>query len=585
MRTIYFENRKSGIALIGDLSWGSHFCHFYQTADDLVEILVPYFRAGLENNELCVWVTSRPLGVKGAAKALSESVPRFEEYAKGGRIEIVPSRRWPAVGEETGIAILAMLDKAISGGFDGLRLACNAVPERRGSKAFACSGADVAGRHNVISAFAYPRDKFDAAGLMEAVKSHRFALVRNADRWELLKSSEAEIVIDALKRSEEKLNSLFSNMSEGFAYHRIVLDSEGKPCDYVFLEVNEAFERLTGLTAAAVIGMRATEALPGIDRDPTDWIGRYGEVALTGRPTQFESHSELLGKWYEVSAFCPHKGYFAVTFSDISERKLMDEELRRANDDLEARVRERTAELSTTVARLELMNQELREFAFVASHDLQEPLRKIQTYCDLTKKRCASALDRTAQDYLARVENSASRMRQLLLDLLQFSRVATRPGPFKQIELGELAREAADVFEETVRKTGGLVEIENLPRIEADESQMIRLFQNLVGNALKFRGGESPHIRISAGPEGDGVCEIFVRDNGIGFEQQFAERIFKPFQRLHNRNEYEGTGIGLAICRKIAERHGGSIRAESEPGKGSTFIVRLPVKQERWDLT
>ncbi len=585
MRTIYFENRKSGIALIGDLSWGSHFCHFYQTADDLVEILVPYFRAGLENNELCVWVTSRPLGVKGAAKALSESVPRFEEYAKGGRIEIVPSRRWPAVGEETGIAILAMLDKAISGGFDGLRLACNAVPERRGSKAFACSGADVAGRHNVISAFAYPRDKFDAAGLMEAVKSHRFALVRNADRWELLKSSEAEIVIDALKRSEEKLNSLFSNMSEGFAYHRIVLDSEGKPCDYVFLEVNEAFERLTGLTAAAVIGMRATEALPGIDKDPTDWIGRYGEVALTGRPTQFESHSELLGKWYEVSAFCPHKGYFAVTFSDISERKLMDEELRRANDDLEARVRERTAELSTTVARLELMNQELREFAFVASHDLQEPLRKIQTYCDLTKKRCASALDRTAQDYLARVENSASRMRQLLLDLLQFSRVATRPGPFKQIELGELAREAADVFEETVRKTGGLVEIENLPRIEADESQMIRLFQNLVGNALKFRGGESPHIRISAGPEGDGVCEIFVRDNGIGFEQQFAERIFKPFQRLHNRNEYEGTGIGLAICRKIAERHGGSIRAESEPGKGSTFIVRLPVKQERWDLT
>jgi signal transduction histidine kinase len=249
-----------------------------------------------------------------------------------------------------------------------------------------------------------------------------------------------------------------------------------------------------------------------------------------------------------------------------------------SRDELETRVRERTAELSQTVARLELLNAELQEFAFIASHDLQEPLRKIQTFCDMAQKRSSSALDSTGREYLDRVLNSANRMRQLLRDLLAFSRVASRPEPFKELNLAKSAREAADVFEASIKETGCRLEIEDLPVIEADESQISQLFQNLIGNALKYRGSDSPSIRIYGNIEGH-VCEIRVEDNGIGFEQQFAERIFKPFQRLHGRSEYEGTGMGLAICRKIAERHGGTIRAQSEPGKGAKFIVRLPVNQ------
>jgi PAS domain S-box-containing protein len=268
---------------------------------------------------------------------------------------------------------------------------------------------------------------------------------------------------------------------------------------------------------------------------------------------------------------------------DISERRHMEEELRKSRDDLELRVRERTAELSATVARLELVNAELQEFAFVASHDLQEPLRKIQTFCDMAKKRCAPVLDNTSQEYLDRVINSASRMRQLLSDLLQFSRVAAKQEPFETIDLVKIVREAADVFEKTVKNTGALVDIESMPTIEADESQMLRLFQNLIGNALKFRSNGIPNVKVYGKLVGRGLCEILIEDNGIGFDPKFAELIFKPFQRLHNRNEYEGTGMGLAICRKIIERHGGSIRAESEPGKGSTFIIRLPVKQDRWE--
>ena len=237
-------------------------------------------------------------------------------------------------------------------------------------------------------------------------------------------------------------------------------------------------------------------------------------------------------------------------------------------------------ELREYASRLELVNAELQDFAYIASHDLQEPLRKIQTFCGMAKKRCDPVLDTTSQEYLDRVLNSASRMRQLLDDLLKFSRVATRPEPFKKIDLGKMVREAAEVFEATIKETGCEIEIERLPLVEADETQMLQLFQNLIGNALKFRGTEKPLIRVYGKFDGqEGVREIYMKDNGIGFDQQFAELIFKPFERLHGRNEYDGTGMGLAICRKIAERHGGTIRAESEPGNGSTFIIRLPVKQ------
>ncbi len=235
--------------------------------------------------------------------------------------------------------------------------------------------------------------------------------------------------------------------------------------------------------------------------------------------------------------------------------------------------------LKANLARLELINSELQEFAFVAAHDLQEPLRKIMTFGDLLKTRYSTALDESGVIYLERIINSVARMRDQLYDLMEYSRVATRPEPRKQADLGKIAREVLKSFEEKIRETGAGIEIGTLPIMEVGEHQISRLFQNLIGNALKFRSEAPPVIKIDSDCRNGEYCEIFVRDNGIGFEQEYAELIFKPFQRLHGRGEYEGTGMGLAICRKIAERHGGSIRAESKPGRGSKFIVKLPVKQ------
>ncbi len=298
---------------------------------------MPYFRAGLENNEFCVWVTPETLGADEAKAVLGKAVPYYENYVKNGQIEIISAVSWYAGGGKSGRSIVSRVDKAVTAGFDGLRLACSVFSGKKGRRALTCYGTDVISRYNVIAVFNYPRDEFDAIGLMEAVKNHRFALLQNAGRWEIIESSGARTIRDALKRSEEELQTLFSNMSEGFAYHKIILDDKGNPCDYVFLKVNTTFERLTGLKKEDIIGKKVTEAFPGIEKDAADWIGRYGKVALTEKPEHFDIYSERLVKWYSVSAFCPHKGYFAVTFSDITERKQAEEAIRDAFKESERR--------------------------------------------------------------------------------------------------------------------------------------------------------------------------------------------------------------------------------------------------------
>jgi light-regulated signal transduction histidine kinase (bacteriophytochrome) len=242
-------------------------------------------------------------------------------------------------------------------------------------------------------------------------------------------------------------------------------------------------------------------------------------------------------------------------------------------------------ELKAYAERLELLNRELQEFAFVASHDLREPLRKIQAFGDRLVHKCAATLDEEAKDNVARMIKSAKRMSELLDALLRYSRVSTRGSPFQLTDLQEVLVDAISDLELVIRRVDGMVEIGELPPVEADPIQLRQLFQNLIGNALKYhRTDEKPMVRIHGRVE-EKTCRIFIEDNCIGFENKYIDHIFKPFERLHGHGKYEGLGMGLAICRKIVERHRGSITATSIPGKGSTFIVTLPVKQvpeRRW---
>jgi light-regulated signal transduction histidine kinase (bacteriophytochrome) len=231
--------------------------------------------------------------------------------------------------------------------------------------------------------------------------------------------------------------------------------------------------------------------------------------------------------------------------------------------------------------KLSRSNAELEQFAYVASHDLQEPLRKIQAFGDRLKTKYDASLGPEGLDYLTRMQNAAARMQILIQDLLSLSRVASNAKPFTSVDLGDVVRTVVSDLEMRIQDAQGRVEIGALPVIFGDRGQMAQLFQNLIGNGLKFRKpGESPVVKIDSQaqtlPSGAAGWHISVEDNGIGFDEKYRDRIFQIFQRLHGRNEYEGTGIGLAICRKIVDRHGGSLTANSSPGAGAKFIITLP---------
>ncbi len=299
-------------------------------------------------------------------------------------------------------------------------------------------------------------------------------------------------------------------------------------------------------------------------------VSSFGWIALAGRP-----HEEIVGPIFldllshgMLFGFLVLPAFAAAVFFS---RKLTDP-LTRLQPHATALGKEEQVDDRT---------RELQDFAFVASHDLQEPLRKIQAFGDLLRSQYEAELGEEGRDYLGRMQGAAIRMRTLIDALLSYSLVTTKGEPFSPVDLEEMVQEALSNLEMRIHETGAAVEWKDLPVIEADPAQMMQLFQNLIGNGLKFNESKPPEIQI----EGRNVkkkllCEIRVADNGIGFDEKYIDRIFSPFQRLHGRSEYEGTGMGLAICRKIIERHNGTITAQRGPDHGAIFIIQLPKKQK-----
>jgi PAS domain S-box-containing protein len=382
-----------------------------------------------------------------------------------------------------------------------------------------------------------------------------------------------------------------------------------------FIYVNSRWEQQFRRRRDEVVGRNLWEVFP---RDlGTVLEETYRRVVREQAQATIEILSPYAERWVEVRAF-PGDDGLVTYIHDIDDRKRAEIALQQERDELEARVRARTADLMAANERLtaeveerrraeervsqlntelQRSNGELQQFATVASHDLQEPLRKIQAFGDRLRLRSADQLGDQGRDYLERMQNAAARMSTLINDLLAFARVTTRAQPFVPVDLATVAREVVGDLEGRLQHSGGRVELGDLPQVVADPLQMRQLLQNLIGNALKFRRPDVPPVvqvfgRLSEeapqpGSNGEARtwCELLVSDNGIGFEEKYLDRIFDVFQRLHSRSEYEGTGMGLAISRKIVERHGGRITARSTPGHGATFVVSLPVPPpERSDI-
>ena len=360
-----------------------------------------------------------------------------------------------------------------------------------------------------------------------------------------------------LQRLQQTYEMILNSAGEGICG----LDLQGKTTF-----ANPAVARMTGWSMDELLGKTEQQLFFGGSSDgsksgePDDagdqvfWRKDGSRFPVESVRTPIQENGRVVGS--------------VVIFKDITERK-------RAHETLS----QRASELARS-------NSELEQFAFVASHDLQEPLRKIQAFGDRVKIKAGKQLPRDAEDYLGRMQNAAARMRTLIDDLLAFSRVIRSSEPFVSVDLNKITKEVLGDLEVRIEKNNARVLIEELPCIEADAMQMRQLLLNLIGNALKFQPpGGQPVVKISArkscSPSGEDFCELIVQDNGIGFEEEYSEKIFAVFQRLHGRDQYEGTGVGLAVCRRIVDRHHGTIVARSKLDQGATFTVTLPVRQAK----
>jgi len=483
---------------------------------------------------------------------------------------------------------------------------------------------------------------------------------------------------EAIRKSEEKFSALYSTMTEGVALHEIVFDKSGKAVDYMIMDVNPAYEYITGLSMDKVIGKSAKDVY---DVKLPPFIDIYSKVASSGKPESFETWFEPMKKHFSISVFSQGTEKFATVFEDITERKQAEDELRKlasvvehtnefigladldgkiifinqagakmlgmtneeiekayilqvipdnfkdkvqnetlpilkekghwegdlqyknlktgkitdvyattftindpdtgkplylANTSLDITERKQAEEqLRQFTEELKRSNRDLEQYAYVVSHDLREPLRAISGFVNLLEERYKEKLDEKAIGYIKFATDGVKRMDDLLTGLLAYSRIQTQGKPKAAIPARGALREAIAKLQKRIDESGAAITYDELPEIRADGLQIIQLFQHLLDNAIKFRSENKPEIHVGWQKQDNGF-QFFVRDNGIGIDPQFHERIFLMFQRLHTREKYPGYGTGLTICRRIVERHGGKMWVESEAGKGATFFFTIP---------
>ncbi len=355
----------------------------------------------------------------------------------------------------------------------------------------------------------------------------------------------------ALRDSETKYAALVEQANDGVV---IVQDGE---CKFA----NKALGDICGYSPAQVMSIPFDEVLAP---ESADVVARIRQTASEGNRAPVQEAAVVrpdgTKRYVEVSVspiqFDGKPAGMGIA-RDVTERKQADEMLRRQAEELQR------------------SNSELEQFAYVASHDLQEPLRMVASYVKLLERRYKEKLDEDAADFIGFAVDGANRMHHLINDLLAYSRVGTQGNPFEPCDSGEVLMQALANLRASIEESGAVIAMDAMPGLEADESQLLQVFQNLIGNAIKFRSEESPTIHVSCREDEDNFT-FSVRDNGIGIDPKYADRVFTIFQQLHDKSEYPGTGIGLAICRKIVERHGGRIWLDSNESSGTTFSFTIP---------
>jgi PAS domain S-box-containing protein len=669
------EIRNSGIDVIGSVPWGTHFCQFYQTKQDLIDILVPYFKTGLENNEFCMWVTSEPLKVAEAQKTMKEAVKDFDEHLRQGQIEIIPYDEWYLLeGTFNDDRVLAgwvsKLEKALARGYSGLRLTGNTFwLERNHWKAFTEYEAkvnNVIGRYQMLAICTYCLDKCDGAAVIDVVRNHQFALVKREGRWDIIESDIYKQTKQSLLESQQDLIRAQAVANTG-SWRMDVQHNQ--------LLWSDETHRIFGIPKKKP--MTYETFLSSVHPEDREYVNRMWTAALRGEPYDIE-HRIIVGdevKWVRERAELEFdsngelKGGFG-TVQDITERKRMEDELRVKDFAVtSAALGIAIADLNGYVtylnlACLSMWNYEEEEvlgkhatFFFADKNeasvglkavldegawqgeikarrrdgsmfDVQvlanlvtdndgKPFCSMASFVDITERK---KLDQLKDDFIGLVSHelrspltvimgaistvlsegphlSEEETRQLLRDaalesetlshllgnLLELSR-AQAERLVLHAEAIDVKKVIQDAIEGVKRQTAAQQFVvsapQKLPPVYADPLRLERILYNLLENAVKYspKGGE---IKVSVQPEKEQLV-IGVSDRGVGISPADQAKLFAPFQRLEESRPggARGVGLGLLVCQRLVEAHGGEIWVESKPGRGSTFFFTMPLRRE-----
>ncbi|MGP8079447.1 MAG: MEDS domain-containing protein [Dehalococcoidales bacterium] len=678
------ETRKSGLEVIGNIPWGTHFCQFYQTKKDLIDTLVPYFQAGLENNEFCMWVTADNLTVEESQKAMAKAVKDFSTYVKKGQIKIIPYTEWYLQdgsfnSEKVLNGWVEKLNQALKKGYAGLRLTGNTFwlekKDWRDFTDYEEAVNNVIGNYKMIALCTYSLAKCSATEIVDVIRNHEFALIKQGGKWDIFESSRYKNTKKALTAAEDKLaylasfpalnpmqvmeidmtgnvkycndstiklfpdllkkgiqhpyltglvemvrthplmkSSYFTRVVEvnGQFFEQVVYIvgdgkdirlyghdiSEHKQAEDLLRETsnylnnllnyanapiivwdphfrisrfNPAFERLTGYKSQEVLGLgldilfpenQKTESLRQIRRTLSG--ERWEVVEIPVRRVDGELRTVL---WNSANVYDNDGKDIIATIAqgqDITERKLAEEEVNKLNDILKSRA-----------AELEIANKELEAFAYSVSHDLRAPLRSMEGFSQALLEDCMDSINDECKDYLKRIQSSAELMARLIDDMLRLSRITRADMILDKVNLSAMAQAIAAKFKND--SPNRKVKFKITPGLAAygDEKLISIALENLIENAVKFTGKISEaHVEFGM-IEKEGQEAYFVRDNGIGFDMTYVNKLFQPFQRLHTIAEFPGTGIGLASVQRIIQRHGGQVWADGKVGEGATFYFTL----------
>ena len=567
------ELRKTGIDVIGDVPWATHFCQFYQTKQDLLDILIPYFKAGLENNEFCMWVTAEPLSEREAHRAVTGAIPEFAQYEARGQIEILPHDKWYL---KDGVFDLHWvldgwvdkLSQALARGYSGMRVTGNtAWLERSGWKDFTQYEAEinnVIGKYKMLALCTYSLDRCSASEVIDVVNNHQFALLRKEGRWELIESAVYKQTKEALQQKQRDLSH--AQKVAHIGNWRLDVHSNE-------LFWSDETYRIFGIPRETP--MTYGTFLAAVHPDDRGYVDRKWGAALGGEPYDIEHRIVVADevKWVREKAELEFdeqrvlKGGFG-TVQDITERKQAGREIIELNEALRARA-----------AELEASNKELESFSYSVSHDLREPLRTIDGFSRILQKDYSEKLDAEAQRLIDIIRGGTQRMDLLISNLLSFSRIGRKQMELSEIDMGELAKAVSEEVRSAVPERKLRFNIKRLAAARGDPAMVRQVMVNLLANAVKFtRGKRLAVIEVGGLVQGDENV-YYVRDNGVGFEPQYRDKLFSIFQRLHSEEEFEGTGVGLAIVQRIVQRHGGHVWAEGKVGCGATFYFTLPGKE------